>query len=173
MSLRRDKGSIVREYRDGKDSYQDAALPAQLGGYELDHVLELQVVRDCFDKSDRRIGVDYEKKRKGVLFDVREAANVNFTTKVNNEAKSSAVREFQNASSGVGGASVEAGFLHFLSEESGEGPAKISRKVSQRIHKSTYKSGYALIDALQTDECPVKEAMVDELSKNLVAMKLK
>lgn len=166
MSLRRDKGIIVREYRDGKNSYQDAALPAQLGGYELDHVLELQVVRDCFDKSDRRIGVDYEKKRKGVLLDVREAANdktnLNFTTKVNNEAKSSAVREFQNASSGVGGASVEAGFLHFLSEESGGGPAKISRKVSQRIHKSTYKSGYALIDALQTDECPVKEAMVDE-----------
>lgn len=169
-----DKGRIVREYRKDKDVYQDSSLPTQYNqmlDFQLDHVLELQVVRDCYDQMRHLGGTGIRKKKEDCLPElkaaVNAACNLNFTTGTINMLKEDGVRRFQN--SYLAGIGQNNGLLGCLVEV---GP-KLTREVSKRIQSTTDQSGNAIIDLLQTDECPVKAAMVEALHSNLVAMKLK
>ena len=86
------KRSAVVEYRDSLDVYTGQAI-SQLCQSNLDHVVELNLLRDCFDR------VSGTSEDKALLkHNVRSAAsivpNLNFTTQSINQMKHCAVRQF-------------------------------------------------------------------------------
>ena len=86
------KKKAVNEYRDHLDAYTGEGVLA-LTEPNLDHVVELHMLRDCFD----RVSSSTCNKAR-LLHNVRSASNIvpnlNFTTKAINQKKHSAVKEF-------------------------------------------------------------------------------
>ena len=86
------KTTAVVEYRDTVDAYS-GQLVSELTDRNLDHVVELHLLRDCYDRVS---SISDDKAL--LLHNVRSAANIvpnlNFTTKSLNLKKHSAVKQF-------------------------------------------------------------------------------
>ena len=86
------KKAAVIEYRDRLDAYSGESV-ARLVDRNLDHVVELNLLRDCYD---RVLPTSDDKAR--LKHNVRSAAsivpNLNFTTQSINQKKHSAVKMF-------------------------------------------------------------------------------
>ena len=86
------KREAVMEYRDQLDAYTGEAI-AELFVPNMDHVVELNMLRDCYDRVHGTVNA-----KSLLLHNVRSAAsivpNLNFTTQSVNQKKHCAVKQF-------------------------------------------------------------------------------
>ena len=175
--LLRDCRDIVMEYRDGKDAYTKRSLTKKyMGDAKLDHVLEIHVVRDAFDKVKKQ-GRNF-LQRQQVLKDelkdlVNEETNLNFTTSSINNMKYSAFKEFQeDYNRGSVHKYKDAGLYGYLRTRSHDSTKiRLSRDVSRRIRRETIYSYDFISDCLQ-EEDGLQGDFVEYLHDNMVAMRL-
>jgi hypothetical protein len=176
--LHRDKKHAVLEYRDNKDAYRDLNLRG--GGMicdverrELDHVVELHIVRDAFDAIKPQ-GTDFARRQEELLEDLRDIVNkvenLNITAKEINQSKFKAFWNFQVDYNRDQGLQRKHGLIPYLDQVT-EG--KLTRGVSRRIGKEVVASYESIRDGLQ-DEKNEHEQVIERLHNNIVvAMKLK
>jgi len=173
--LRNEKGQAVREYRKGKDVYQNTILASSSAAVakedldHLDHVLELHIIRDALDKVKKH-GIKFEAHKQKLIWDVREAANskenLNFTLKDINLSKYHVFSRFQEDYRN--GNHHENGIVPYLQDASN---TKLTRSISQRIQNELINSKEFVIDELY-EEKGLNAQIIKHLNDNLTAMKL-
>jgi len=134
--LRESKGRIVKEYRERKDVYINQSL---MRGryYEMDHVVEIHLVRDAYD-SVKLHGTAFrakkEKLRLSLTDAVNEIENLTFTSPLIDNLKFEAIRSFQEDHKNEIGRQQEEGLFPYLQEGLQEG-CNLSRSVSRNIQR--------------------------------------
>jgi hypothetical protein len=178
--LRSLKKDDVYQYREGVDAY--SARPIKIGrSTELDHILELHVLRDCWDAL-QPTGTGFKEKKEALLSDVRDAANqtgnLNFTTCDINNIKFQAIYAFQADYNTDKIVYEDQGiFPYLLDAKRQEGVTavvtqhKLSRQESRNIQKAWRSSREVIVDNF-ADENPVHAQMIALLQDNIRAMKL-
>jgi hypothetical protein len=165
--LRNKRRDVVTEYRGGKDAYTEDVY-TNLVGFELDHVVELHVARDAFDKIKPH-GTDrhFAEKKKMLIFDMTESVNatenLNFTTKEISHIKFEGNYAFLGALK-LYSNKADIGLVPFLLENN-----KLSREQTRSVGSETKRSARHLIATL---DGPDQTDMADELQVLLTAMKL-
>jgi len=188
--------AVVKEYRNGLDVYTEKSLTGKfLSESHLDHVVELHVIRDCFqqlvrDPKLKRVG-RYSGERalaikhieddclQAVKSNVNEEDNLNFTTRGINKDKYNAVAKFQKEWQSANKDWDMPGLVHFLLLEQEDIQPRtvtkrnnMSRKVTRRIQSEMKKSWDAINDKFE-EEQPLQKEFKGFLRANMVAMDLK
>lgn len=157
-SLRNLRGDAVLEWRDGKDAYTGDRIES-IQGKELDHVVEIHVVRDAFDAIPRH-GTNFETNKKNLLEFaqknvVNENFNLNFTGKDINFIKFKSFQAFQEDYRDPTVQQAE-GLFPYLKNEfhstNAEHPKKFSRAVSANIQREVKKSFDDVISAFEEEQ---------------------
>ncbi|VEU35926.1 unnamed protein product [Pseudo-nitzschia multistriata] len=149
---------------------------------ELDHVVELHVIRDCYDAIPKQ-GTGFSQRKKELATCLREnivngeqVSNLNFTKKPINEHKFEAVYEFQrkyNDKTKVATDENDQGlFVHLEKWLVDAADHRISRSTTRRIQSEMFKSWKLMEEAIE-EEQPLQCDFMDLLRINMVAMKLK
>ncbi|CAB9499398.1 expressed unknown protein [Seminavis robusta] len=178
QSLRSSKQHCVavwdyRKHRDAYTSFKQKDLTQ--GSTELDHVLELHVVRDAFDLVKPQ-GTGF-RSRKAALKErlktvLNEKENLNFTLEVVNQTKFRGVYAFQKAYL-MG--TVCPGLVPYLKEEwqkrwdESNKNTRLRRRVTRRIGEEIVKSYDHVRDSLR-DEDLLQGQLIELLHDNMVAM---
>ena len=172
------KRDAVLEYRDGKDAYTGHALEG-IQGMDLDHTVELHIIRDAFDAILKH-GMNFEEKKRELLdftkgSVVNEDSNLNFTSKPINEWKFKAFDKFQKDYRRGTGRQEEEGLFPYLQDEYKlkvtNCKRKFERSISKRIQKEVKTSYQNIIWAFE-DEQPLHAEMMEKLYASLASMKL-
>ena len=139
--LRHSKHDAVLEWRNRKDAYTGRTLKS-MKGTELDHVVELHIVRDAFDAIPKH-GMNFERNKNELMEFTRESvvnenSNLNFTSKGINEWKFKAFDKFQKDYRRDTGKQADEGLFPYLQDEYslktvGGEKKRFSRNISQRI----------------------------------------
>jgi hypothetical protein len=148
--------TVVLEYRSDKDAYTLKAIDTTTD--ELDHVVELHLLRDAYDRIVRSTTTtktrSQKEKQKVLLSDVRTIANgktnLNFTPAPINHVKFKAVDSFLKDYAKTD-ATHEDGLFHYLvtaRSDIGVVAPPLTRSISHRIHAEIEASGNAILDAL-------------------------
>lgn len=172
--LRRTMTKVVMEYRNHQDAYTaaDSSKPTAGSAKELDHVVELHLIRDAYD-GVRRKGTNFGQKQQVLLTDLRTAVNqrenLNLTTADINGAKFEAFDNFQKDYHLQQGRQVQEGLFPYL-QEALEG-SRFDRTTSRRIQKEVVRSYDSLLEALPTEK-PLYDDFESNLHKNFAAMRL-
>jgi hypothetical protein len=167
--------SAVMNYRDKKDVYTKAPVQQSM---ELDHVVELHVIRDCYDqiKSHGKRSA-FELKKKDLLDDLREyvneTENLNFTPATINQVKFKGVYAYLT----LNVASTELGLVHYLRKAADtgiRGAEKLSRRETRRICKETALSAAHIGHLLneEDDDTQLHSAMLDHFTEMITGMRL-
>jgi hypothetical protein len=170
--LRSDIESVVRVYREDFDKYRDKALPLTMKelGFELDHVVELHIIRDCYDKIQQQ-GTSFSNAKTNLLGELRSKvnhfSNLNFTTKDINQDKFKAMYEFQQLYHSRQ-TIPEQGLFDLLVNDG----KRLSRSNTKRIQCEIYNSWKAIEDRIEHEQ-PLQEDFEEILNANMSAMKLK
>jgi hypothetical protein len=171
--LRTDVEPIVRVYRQDVDKYRNEVLPRTMKGlyFELDHVVELHIIRDCYD-SIRKHGTNFADAQgnlqKELRCKVNHFTNLNFTTKDINRYKFKATDEFQKLY--LSNQSIpDQGLFDLLQESDGK---RLSRQDTKRIQGEMYNSWKAIEDMIEHEQ-PLQVDFEEILNANMSAMKLK
>ena len=177
--LRHSKRDAVLEWRGRKDAYTEHTLES-IEGLELDHVVELHIVRDAYDAIPKH-GMDFEKNKKELMEFTRdsvvnEESNLNFTSKRINEWKFKAFYEFQKDYRSDTGKKAEEGLFPYLEDgynlkTAGGKKKRFSRNKSRRIQTEVKKSFQYIISVFEDDQ-PLHGHMMDKLDASLAAMRL-
>lgn len=170
------KGNKVWEFRERTDAYTLLSAKAlKPHKTELDHVLELHVARDCFDKVVKK-GNDFQLK-KDTLQNILKVAlndveNLNHTLSDTNQVKFQAVQNFQTDFR-FGREDTEHGLVHYLCEANDQTRAKSSlgRGETRTIAKEIVKSYDHIKECVQGEDA-FQEQFIDFLHENMVAMRL-
>lgn len=176
------KHNAVLEWRSRRDAYTgEAIIDTSMEGMELDHVVELHVVRDAIDAIPKQ-GIQFER-RKRLLIDftknsvVNEEFNLNFTTKKINVVKNKAFLAFQEDYRQGTGKQVEEGLLPYLADvysihhESRRVSGRFSRPTSYRIQQEVKLSFDEMMTRFELDR-PLHGYMMETLTDIESAMKL-
>lgn len=174
-NLRTSRRDVVLEYRDGRDMYTDRLFNQSM---ELDHALELHMLRDTFDMSMQQCG----RQSGGVTDAATDAAtsdlavtlkqlanakeNLNFTSPAINQLKFEALYDYSGQ--------YKAGqdmpsLVSFLNKDSDTG-IQLSRKVTSRIQEGIL-SAYDHICGGMRHEVPVFDFFEHQLH-DLVVVKM-
>jgi hypothetical protein len=146
---------------------------------ELDHVVELHVVRDVIDSIPKH-GMSFEKNKKQLLQFVRDSVvnedfNLNFTTKDINLMKFKAFDAFQEDYRQGIGRQVEQGLFPYLEDTHNSrrlGQRRcFSRKISGNIQREVKNSLQEISNAFE-EEQPLHGITIDKLYKLETAMRL-
>lgn len=182
LDLRASKSSVVQEYRDGKDAYTGRSIKLRTPNTELDHVVELHIVRDAIDAIPKQ-GMNFAKNKK-LLIDftkrnvVNEVFNLNFTTKENNKLTFEAFDAFQKDYRQDTGKQVSQGLFPYLADayycSQAKKKLRFERSTSSRIQEEVKQSFYGIIDALEEEgeEQPLHGFLMNRLQNELTAMRL-
>ena len=189
-NLRDDKWGAVVEHREGKDAYSGVEVKGLKSAYrdgrrkrvELDHVLELQVVRDNFDLVPKT-GTAFQGKKDNLADFLRSdvvnaVENLNITSSLINDEKYKAITDFQGAFLDMSRENPDNGLVGCLLEHvssknfANEDKVILSRDQTRRIQEEIVKSYYAIDDKLEHEQ-PLQEEFSLLLSRNFAAMKLK
>eukprot|EP00536_Pseudo-nitzschia_multiseries_P011698 jgi/Psemu1/308434/fgenesh1_kg.411_\ len=143
---------------------------------ELDHIVEIHVVRDCYD-GIRKTGTGFAKRKDDLKATLRnsivnEVSNLNFTTQSINQSKFRATDDFQRAYR-CRGNNVDDGqglFEHLLGHLQQDGSGS-DRRTTARIQAELYDSWKAMEEKLE-EEQPLQGEFMEHLHRNMVAMKL-
>jgi hypothetical protein len=174
-SLRLEAGGEVAELRQNLDAYTRCKL-SNFADLELDHVVELQCVRDCYDVVAKDHPDSKEKLAGAVRTTINLKENLNFTTKGINLLKYKATAAFLGAYKSEGGKDVGPGgitsfLLDAYSEEHEE--KRLSRQVSAGIKSEIVKSYDAFVSEFEQDG-KSHEDLCDKLHEMMiVGMKMK
>ena len=195
-SLRNLRSDAVLEWRDGKDAYTGDQIKS-IKGKDLDHVVEIHVVRDAFDAIPKH-GMNFETNKKNLLefaqsSAVNENFNLNFTSKDINQIKFRSFQAFQedyrkgtveqaqglfpylegefhcSEASTAGSLNVNDLFLPIKSCNAE--PRKFSRKVSANIQREVKTSFDDVVSAFE-EEQPLHGHMKEKLDDIKTAMRL-
>lgn len=171
--LRESKGGIVKEYREYQDVYANVALLPGKHYYEMDHVVEIHLVRDAYDAVPLQ-GTKFKKRKAKLLLSLKDAVNTTenlaFTSPSINKSKFEAIEAFQNDYKQNSGRQLEEGLFPYLQDELQKG-REWSRSVSRNVQKEFLASSEKILDTLQ-DEDYLQNHVIDTLHKNFTAMKL-
>ena len=175
--LRHKARDVVMQYRDHRDAYTGEYLPTKLtANIELDHVVEIQIVRDVFDTITKPKGSGFPEKKKRLRDHLRdhvinETKNLNFTETVINKAKFEAVDEFLQARKNPESALMP--LFHYLQTNAAKGTRRARRReTTKRIQKEIYDAADAVVDGLEIEQ-PLHKEYQDELILAIADMKLK
>jgi hypothetical protein len=161
--------AAVLEYRENKDIYTDCAI-SSLSGYELDHIMELQLLRDALDVGFPPTRTNIENSNRAATVDIlKQIVNdiqvLNFT-KVNiNKVKGEGVTEFlEDFKKGPKFISEEGMFAYW-------GLGKVKREESRKIQVATKAAFEFVMTNFQPDN--FKQEMIgDTLHDMFVNMRL-
>lgn len=175
--LRIDRSGVVKEFRGGSDVFTGETLH-EFGRNELDHVVELHVVRDNFDRL-KRVGDGFGEQKTLLKEDlkriVNERENLNFTTPAFNCVKFEGFKNFQavyHQRESTVSNELDLGIVHFLRTAKARRTEKqLSRTESRNIQKAVYEATEKIVDELQQNDNIVAVQMVDLLQDNFVSMK--
>ena len=174
-NLCNDRAKAVLMYRDNRDAYTAGAVTALGRRKQLDHVLELNVVRDAYDLI-KPVGTGFQARNralKQVLTTVaNETENLNFTTRDINHIKTIGVQQFQHDYLHASG-NVDLGLVHYLREATStesEGQ-RLRRSVTAKIADEFVKSYNSIEDSLQHED-DLQGQIIDLLHTNMAAMRL-
>jgi hypothetical protein len=153
--LRAKVGAKVVEKRQNVDDYTGRRLSKDLAGHELDHVVEIQCVRDSYD-----VVVKYQPRSiKDKLADCLRSTinleeNLNFTTKGINMLKYIGTAAFldrykSGGTEGVGPAGITSFLKEAYSEEYEE--KKLGRRETLGIKREIVKSYDACVSEIEQD----------------------
>ncbi|CAB9502447.1 expressed unknown protein [Seminavis robusta] len=172
-NLHRTQAVAVWDLRNHKDAYTGFLhYEMDSSQMDLDHVLELHVVRDAFDRV-RPTGLHNKTSLKSHLSTLlNQPTNLNFTTSEINQIKFRGVYRFQReyCSPGPVKTEVEAGLVHYL-KAANYRSQRLSRKTTARIQDEIVRSYDAVSDGLY-EEDPLQRNVLDLLHHNLTAMRL-
>lgn len=164
--LRTTRGNIVKEYRSHRDVYTDRSIKPS---YEIDHVVELHLVRDAFDKVKPK-GTSVRAQKECLRDTLKVAANamenLAYTSPSINNRKFKAIYAFQEDYRDNKGLQSEQGLFPYLQED-----GRLSRSVSRNIQKELLASSDKFVEALR-DEDPLQAQVMDSIDRNFTAMKL-
>ncbi len=174
--LRQRVGSAVAEQRNHRDDYTGSPLSANWAHIELDHVIEIQCARDCYDIVLRRHSEDQGHMQNAIRSAINTEKNLNFTTKEINSLKYEAIASFleaykENSHHGSSPAGISSFLLEAYSKK--YHGKKLSRTQTSNIKREIVKS-YEECDSMFEQEnksialfCDVLHDMV------IVGMRLK
>lgn len=167
----------VWDYRGHKDAYTSKTKQdMERLSTELDHVLELHVVRDAFDKLQPQgacFGQRKEALKQDLKVSLNEKENLNFTREYINQVKFRGVYVFQQ-DYGRDNVHHESGLVGYLIDAKDDvkyPERRLSRRVSRNIKKEIVKSYDHVRDQLR-DEDGAHGQFIAHLHDNMVAMKL-
>jgi hypothetical protein len=174
--------TVVREYRSDKDAYTLKAIDTTTD--ELDHVVELHLLRDAYDRIVRSTTTttrSQKEKQKVLLSDVRTIANgktnLNFTPAPINHVKFKAMDSFLKDYA-KNDSIHEDGLFHYLAAARSDirlDAPPLTRSISHRIHAEIEASGNAILDALN-GQCGDRKTLHDDywadIDQVLKSMKL-
>jgi hypothetical protein len=162
----------VWKFREQKDAYTGLTRFKMKGlPIDMDHVLELHVARDAFDRV-QSTGVG-RRKKKSVAKDhltrlLNQPSNLNATTSDINQIKFRGVYGFQrDYRVGVGS---DTGLVHYL-EAANYQSKRLSRKTTACVQSEIVRSYDALSNGLR-EEDKIESQVLDLLHDNLTAMRL-
>jgi len=171
-NLHKTKAVAVWNYREQKDAYTGFTRYQMKGlPIDLDHVLELHVARDAFDRIQttgvrRRKKIAVAKERFVNL--LNQPFNLNATTSEINQIKFRGVYGFQrDYHLGIGS---DTGLVHYL-EAANYKSKRLSRKTTACIQSEIVRSYDSLSNNLR-EEDGIESQMLDLLHDNLTAMRL-
>jgi len=171
-NLHRTKAVAVWKFREQKDAYTGLTRFKMKGlPIDMDHVLELHVARDAFDRV-QSTGVG-RRKKKSVAKDhltrlLNQPSNLNATTSDINQIKFRGVYGFQrDYRVGVGS---DTGLVHYL-EAANYQSKRLSRKTTACVQSEIVRSYDALSNGLR-EEDKIESQVLDLLHDNLTAMRL-
>ncbi|KAJ1545054.1 hypothetical protein HK096_006852 [Nowakowskiella sp. JEL0078] len=171
-NLRKIRGKQVLQYRGGLDVYTLSDLESiSPDETELDHVLEIQCIRDCYDRI-KPSGTNFAKAKNEAIVQISEVINItknlNFTSCEINKGKF----EWMNGFLGDYkiGNSDSNGFFSYIYLGGENLP---SRKVTRRIQNEIVKSFEEVFGETQTYDSSFMKNIENELFNMKVAMKLK
>ena len=183
-NLRQERWVSVWKDRDGKDAYtlrrKSALLPEMCSKsmaaklVELDHVVELHVVRDAFDKVNPP-GVDVAAQKEDLKEHLKvvlnDAKNLNFTLPIVNEFKFKGVDAFQREYHRDAASAKGTGLTHFLKQAFEEGKTRLPRATTRNIGKEMAKSFDFVGDNLHIEKA-AEQDLLNLLHDNMVAMRI-
>jgi hypothetical protein len=175
QNLLTERAEAVWKSRDGKDAYSLITKhKLRFAKTELDHVLELHVARDSFDKVKiTGVGVSKAKDElkvvvKNVMNDIE---NLNHTLAGTNQAKFRGVFNFQQDYR-YGRPDIDQGLVPYLREaEDRTGRKAISRAETRNISKEMVKS-YDHVSENLCEEDSAQGQFLNLLHDNMVAMRI-
>lgn len=178
-NLRSRKAKMVWDFREHKDAYtgwwKDEYENTSL---ELDHVIELHVVRDAYDKI-KPCGTQFRARKEDLKDDLKrllnETENLNFTRSDINQLKFRGVKKFQldyqqqtiDNENGLAGYLLNARYESRCIGKS----ARLSRSITRQIQVEIVRSYDAIEKELRYEDA-LHETMITLLHDNVVAMKL-
>jgi len=168
-NLHSSKQSVVLEYRGQKDAYTNKRWSS---AHELDHVLELHVVRDNFvqvRKQGNSFVVRQEKLMNDLIRVVNDTPNLNFTSRIINITKHHGFKNFQKEYWSNDRSSSD-DIVHYLKASSVQNE-KLKRRETAAIRKELLHS-YDAVEAQLRHENALHEDFSYHLHKNLAAMKI-
>lgn len=191
-NIHKSKAVAVWDYRQHKDAYTginkqqmirnqcctNNMQQSQTQQVDLDHVLELHVVRDAYDRVVPR-GVGCKRKKDSLkqtlILLLNRPSNLNFTTSDINQIKFRGVYNFQrdfersNIRS-LSGDDDTTGLVHYLNMANFQSK-RLNRKTTARIQDEIVRSYDSISDDLLSED-PLQGQLQDQLHKNLTAMRL-
>jgi hypothetical protein len=155
----------VLEYRGDKDAYTTLAIPFP----QFYHVLELEIIRDSYDRV-REQGVGFEKRKLVLSSDLKalanEVTNLNFTTKDISHTKFLACYRFQEDFKVH--QEEKDGLLPYLLDAASR---RLLRSETRNIREQMLNSSYKVVEELQ-DENPLHRSFIEQLLDNIAALRL-
>lgn len=144
---------------------------------QLDHVVEIHIVRDAYDTVTPQ-GTSFRTRKRALLQDLRqgvnETENLNYTSPDINNTKFRAFWDFQEDYRNGCSLQIDQGLFPYLvaarNELSERG--RLSRSESKRIQEEVLRSSDFIIDRLQ-DENPLHAQVIESLHDNFTAMRIK
>lgn len=178
-NLRSLQSDTVLEWRQGKDSYTGRSVSLEDKELQLDHVVELHIVRDAFDAIHKH-GMDFERKRVNLLkftrdWVVNEEFNLNFTDKDINLIKFKAFSSFQQDYNTTGRRIDQGVFPYVVDEYYSRSQEcrkrRFSRKISGNITREVKHSFDSIYSAFEIEQ-PLHDFMMEKLKETETAMRL-
>eukprot|EP00798_Chlamydomonas_sp_ICE-L_P010278 gene10278-8200_t len=159
-------GADVLEMRDHMDAYRLCSIPTT-DGLQLDHVVEIHILRDAFDETKRYKMLSTSEQaqlKDAVTTNVNMLENLNFTSEALNEMKFKGMYLF--ATDYRKSQVKPQGLFDYLPT------CKPERKVSRRIQDEIVHSYESIVEGYQ-HENKLHMAYLDNLEPIFHAMKLK